>query len=125
MLIKVNLKDAARLGDLNIERFLAFVEGENALLRPAATCALLESVFDPRKLEYLVENLPKSSKPSISSFSIARKKDDKMFFFKGRCAEGIRDPAPKINPLRNPPLAPQELRLFEVWHTTHANNSSH
>ena len=125
MLIKVNLKDAARLGDLNIERFLAFVKGENALLRPAAACTLVESTFDPKKLEYLVKNLPKSSKPSISLSSSARKKDDKMFFLKGRCAEKIRDSAPKINPLQNPPLAPQELRLFRFWHTTHADNSSH
>ena len=51
MLIKVYLKDAARLRDLNGERFLAFVEGENALLRPAAACRLVESVFGPTKLE--------------------------------------------------------------------------
>ena len=44
VLVKINLKDAACLGDLNGERFLAFVEGENALLNPAAACCLVESV---------------------------------------------------------------------------------
>lgn len=50
MPIKVNLKDAARLVDLNSERFLAFVKGENALLRPTAACCLVESVSGPEKL---------------------------------------------------------------------------
>lgn len=44
MLIKINLKDAACMDDLKGERFLAFVEVENALLRPAAACCLVESV---------------------------------------------------------------------------------
>ena len=44
-LVKVNLKDATCLGNLDGERFLAFVEGENALLGPAAACCLVESVL--------------------------------------------------------------------------------
>ena len=44
MLIKINLKDATCVGDLNGEWFLASVEGENALLRLAAACCLVESV---------------------------------------------------------------------------------
>ena len=46
MLIKVNLKDVACLGQLNRERFIALVEGENALLRSAAAGYLRESVGD-------------------------------------------------------------------------------
>ena len=57
MLININLKDATRLGDLNIERFLAFVEGENALLRPAAACSLVELKFGPTVLDLTRQKL--------------------------------------------------------------------
>ena len=45
MLIKVNLKDVASLGQLNRERFIALVKGENALLWSAAANCLGESVY--------------------------------------------------------------------------------
>lgn len=49
MLIEVDLKDATGLGELICERFLAFIERKNTLLRPAATCRLVESVSIPPK----------------------------------------------------------------------------
>ena len=45
MLIKINFKDAACLGNLKPERFLTFVEGEDTLLRLAAACYLVKSVI--------------------------------------------------------------------------------
>ena len=47
VLIEVDLKDATRLGELICERFLASIERENTLLRPAATCRLVKSVSIP------------------------------------------------------------------------------
>ena len=44
-LVKVNLKDAACLGELIGEGFLAFVERENALLKLTEACCLVESVL--------------------------------------------------------------------------------
>lgn len=42
----------------------------------------------------------------------------RYFSLKGRCAEEIRDPASKVDPLRSPPLDTQELRILK--HTTPA-----
>lgn len=40
VLVEVDFKDAARLGELNCEGFLAFVEGEYTQLGSAAACCL-------------------------------------------------------------------------------------
>ena len=62
MLVKFNLKDVARLDQLNREGFIALVEGENALLWSAAAGCLRELVGDSRKLDDLSRYLLKTSK---------------------------------------------------------------
>lgn len=53
MLIKVNFKNAACLGELNRERLVAFVQGKDTLLRPAGACCLVGSVSGVRSWMFM------------------------------------------------------------------------
>ena len=105
VLIKVNFKNAACLGELNRERFVAFVKGKNTLLRPAAACCLVGSVSGVRSWMFMARTHRRHQSSPAHLFLNVIGKDDAQRtrsrqddFVKGKVC---RDTASKVDPPRN------------------------
>lgn len=106
------------LGRFERRKVPRFCRGKECSVEACGGLLPREVSIHAKSWKVLVEHLPKSLKPKVSSLSSASIRDEcsrtwghKMFFLQGRYAESS---VPEVDPLRSAPLALKELRFLST-----------